>query len=85
MIGEEVANQVMNLRSGVGAIRMRGHILILNWNSSTVDVISQLVHAQQDPRHPFHGRPLVLLASREKGESGLHGRARKDLSLTMSV
>ena len=28
----------------------------------------QLVHAQQCPRHPFRGRPLVLLAAKPKAD-----------------
>ncbi|GAX80772.1 hypothetical protein CEUSTIGMA_g8207.t1 [Chlamydomonas eustigma] len=68
MIGEEVATQVMNLRSGTGEIRIRGHILLLNWNSSTMDIIDQLAYAQHMPKHPFHNRPLVLLASKDRSE-----------------
>ncbi|KAG1676953.1 hypothetical protein FOA52_014829 [Chlamydomonas sp. UWO 241] len=68
MVGDEIATQVQSLRSGKGPVRLHEHILLLNWNSGSVEVLSQLAHAGRIPNHPMHNRPLVVLASDDKEE-----------------
>eukprot|EP00798_Chlamydomonas_sp_ICE-L_P027650 gene27650-7289_t len=66
MVGEEVASHINSLRSGKGHLHLSGHIVLLNWNQQVVPVISQIVAAQTCVNHPFHGRPIVVLAERDR-------------------
>eukprot|EP00798_Chlamydomonas_sp_ICE-L_P017041 gene17041-23333_t len=66
MIGEEVGNQIMALRSGTGRLRLDGHILILNWNRDLVPVLRQLIAAARSRSHVYHGRTIVILGDKEK-------------------
>eukprot|EP00798_Chlamydomonas_sp_ICE-L_P032019 gene32019-16542_t len=66
MIGEEVGNQIMALRSGTGKLRLDRHILLLNWNYDLVPVLRQLIAAARCRSHVYHGRTIVILADKEK-------------------
>ena len=66
MIGEEVANQIVLLRSGTGPLKLNGHILILNSNSELAPLLSQIQAAGMIKGHVFSGRSIVILADESK-------------------
>ncbi|KAG1671383.1 hypothetical protein FOA52_011880 [Chlamydomonas sp. UWO 241] len=66
MVGEEVQNRILLLRSGTGPLRLKGHILVLNCNQDIVPVMQQLAAAAARRTHPFYSRAIVVLAEAEK-------------------
>lgn len=51
--------QIHAMRVGDVELRLRGHTLVLNWNSLTLSLLRQLCHAQHDPKHRSAGRCLL--------------------------
>eukprot|EP00882_Tetradesmus_deserticola_P020668 GHRQ01022331.1.p2 GENE.GHRQ01022331.1~~GHRQ01022331.1.p2 ORF type:complete len:195 (+),score=92.63 GHRQ01022331.1:30-587(+) len=71
MITEEVNSMLLDVRSGRAPLAMSGHILLLNWNQQVpflLDQLRQVQGAAAAGRHPFAGRPLVILADAAKDD-----------------
>eukprot|EP00775_Hariotina_reticulata_P001867 gene1867-2204_t len=74
MISDEVNSALLAVRSGRTQLKMEGHILLLNWNNLVPFILKQLESFQgaggrvggYQQRHPFAGRPLVILADKDK-------------------
>jgi hypothetical protein len=58
--------QIQAMRNGDVPLQLRGHTLVLNWNSLTLSLLRQLYHAQHDPKHCLYKRPVVVLAGEQK-------------------
>ncbi|KAF6257467.1 hypothetical protein COO60DRAFT_1622239, partial [Scenedesmus sp. NREL 46B-D3] len=68
LVGDEVKQSIQAMRNGDVPLQLRGHTLVLNWNSLTLSLLRQLHHAQHDPKHCLYQRPVVVLADRPKAE-----------------
>ncbi|WIA35393.1 hypothetical protein OEZ86_003839 [Tetradesmus obliquus] len=71
MITEEVNSMLLDVRCGKAPLAMSGHILLLNWNRQVpflLDQLQQVQHGAAAGRHPFAGRPLVILADAAKDD-----------------
>jgi hypothetical protein len=58
--------QIQAMRNGDVPLQLRGHTLVLNWNSLTLSLLRQLYHAQHDPKHCLYKRPVVVLAGEQQ-------------------
>jgi hypothetical protein len=58
--------QIQAMRNGDVPLQLRGHTLVLNWNSLTLSLLRQLYHAQHDPKHCLYKQPVVVLAGEQQ-------------------
>lgn len=47
-------------------LRLKGHVLVLNWSSQSISLLRQLSNAQADPGSRLYQRPVVILADHDK-------------------
>jgi hypothetical protein len=62
----DLSVQIQAMRNGDVPLQLRGHTLVLNWNSLTLSLLRQLYHAQHDPKHCLYKRPVVVLAGEQQ-------------------
>ncbi|CAK0785418.1 hypothetical protein CVIRNUC_008627 [Coccomyxa viridis] len=68
IIGEDVTNTIMNVRSGNYSVMAANHTLILNWNDQTVPLLRQIAINRTERADNIYDGPVVVLAERDKDD-----------------
>eukprot|EP00798_Chlamydomonas_sp_ICE-L_P014743 gene14743-20790_t len=68
MVSEEIGGRLLSIRNGEGPLTLKGHILLLNWNSQIDSIIKQLNIAQKFKTSGMHDQAIVVLANMDRDE-----------------
>eukprot|EP00808_Paulinella_micropora_P024278 g51966.t1 len=64
IVTDVISEKVDHLKKGKSRVIERGHTLVLGWSDKTIPILLELANANESEG----GRPIVLLANREKQE-----------------